>query len=161
MHSPKDECAGSMPLPAIDLNHHSPFGGKQMKIAVTATGTGLDAPASPIFGRSQYMALVETGTMECESLANPAISAPGGAGIQAAQFLAGHGVQALVTGNIGPNAFQVFNAANIPVYLFNGSTVREAVQAFTSGELSETQGPSARSHSGMGGGRGRGQGRRR
>jgi predicted Fe-Mo cluster-binding NifX family protein len=134
-----------------------------MKIAVSASGEGLDAPASPVFGRSPYMALIETDTMDCETLANPAISAAGGAGIQAAQFLASHGAQALVTGNVGPNAFQVFAAANIPVYLFSGSTVREAVEAFTKGELTQASGPSARSHSGLGGGggQGRGQGRRR
>lgn len=129
-----------------------------MKIAITATGEGLDAPASPIFGRSQYLVLVETDTMECETLSNPAISAAGGAGIQAAQFLANRGVQALVTGNVGPNAFQVFNAANIPVYLYSGANVREAAKAFTKHELTEASGPSARSHSGMGGGSGRGHG---
>ena len=66
-----------------------------MKIAVSATGEGLDAPASPIFGRSQYLALIETDTMACETLANPAISAAGGAGIQAAQFLASHSITVL------------------------------------------------------------------
>jgi predicted Fe-Mo cluster-binding NifX family protein len=128
-----------------------------MKIAVTATGQGLDAPASPIFGRSQYMVLVDTDTMESETLDNPAVSASGGAGIQAAQFLVNHGVQALLTGNVGPNAFQVFSAAQVPVYLFTGSSVRQAVEAFDKGELSPSTGPSARSHSGMGGGRGRGR----
>jgi predicted Fe-Mo cluster-binding NifX family protein len=132
-----------------------------MKIAVSASGEGLDAPASPIFGRSSYLILVETDTMDCESLPNPAIAASGGAGIQAAQFLAGHGVQALVTGNVGPNAFQVLDAAKIPVYLSDGSSVRQAVEAFVGGELNQATGPSARSHSGLGGGtRGRGQGRR-
>ena len=134
-----------------------------MKIAVSASGKGLDAPASPIFGRSQFYVLVDTDTMDCKTLANPAISAAGGAGIQAAQFLASNDAQALVSGNVGPNAFQVFAAANIPVYLFSGATVREAVEAFTKGELAQASGPSARSHSGLGGGggRGHGQGRRR
>jgi predicted Fe-Mo cluster-binding NifX family protein len=131
-----------------------------MKIAVTATAEGLDAGASPIFGRSQYIVLVDTDTLESETLPNPAISASGGAGIQAAQFLVGRGIQALVTGNVGPNAFQVLDAANTPVYLYHGDTVRGAVQAFTNGELTQATGPSARSHSGMGGGRGHGQGRR-
>ena len=133
-----------------------------MKIAITATDEGLDAPASPIFGRSQYLVLVETDTMDSKSLPNPAISAAGGAGIQAAQFLTSHSVQALVTGNVGPNAYQVLHAANVPVYLYNGPTVRQAVSAFVGGELTEARGPSARSHSGLGGsGRGHGQGRRR
>jgi predicted Fe-Mo cluster-binding NifX family protein len=134
-----------------------------MRIVVTATGEGLDAPASPIFGRSAYFSLVDTESLDCESLSNPAVGASGGAGIEAAQFLAGHGVQAIVTGNVGPNAFQVLNAAEIPVYLTKSSTVRQAVDAFVKGELSQTRGPSARSHSGtggIGGGRGLGQGRR-
>lgn len=131
-----------------------------MKIAVTATSTGLDAPASPIFGRSAYLVLVDTETFECESLPNPAVGASGGAGVEAAQFLIRHGVQALVTGNIGPNAFQVFSAAQIPVYTYDGSSVRAAVQAYLDGELNAVSGPSARAHSGTGGGRGRGQGRR-
>ena len=133
-----------------------------MKIAVSATGEGLDASSSPIFGRSQYLVLVETDTLGCESLPNPAISASGGAGIQAAQFLVGHGVQALVTGNVGPNAFQVFSAAQIPVYLYDGSNVRQAVEAFVEGELAEASGPTTRSHSGLGGSnaRGHGQGRK-
>jgi predicted Fe-Mo cluster-binding NifX family protein len=107
------------------------------------------------------MVLVDTDTMEYETLSNPAISAAGGAGIQAAQFLANHGVEALVTGNVGPNAFQVFSAADIPVYLYSGPSVRQAVDAFVKGELSPASGPSARSHTGIGGGRGHGQGRRR
>jgi predicted Fe-Mo cluster-binding NifX family protein len=134
----------------------------QMKIAVTATGAGLDAPASPIFGRSAYLVLVETETMDAESLPNPAVSASGGAGIEAAQFLAGHGVQAIVTGNVGPNAFQVLSAAQIPVYLYKGPTVQQAVETFVKGELTQTHGPSARSHSGAAGlGGGRGQARSR
>ena len=133
-----------------------------MKIVVTATGQGLDAPASPIFGRSAYFVLVDTESMDCESLSNPAVGASGGAGIQAAQFLSGHAVHAIVTGNVGPNAFQVLSAAQIPVYLTKGATVRQAVEAFAKGELSQTDSPSARSHSGTGGrGGGGGMGQRK
>ena len=121
----------------------------------------LEAPASQIFGRCPMYILVDTETMEFEAIANPAVSAGGGAGIQAAQFVVGRGAQAVVTGNAGPNAFGVFQAAGVPVYLFGGGTVREAIEAYKEGTLSPASGASVSAHTGMGRGRGRGLGRRR
>jgi predicted Fe-Mo cluster-binding NifX family protein len=126
-----------------------------MKIAVTANGTDLDAPASPVFGRCPTYILVDTETMQYEAIANPALSAGGGAGVQAAQYVVERGAQAVVTGNVGPNAFGVFQASGIPVYLFKGETVRQAVDAFKAGQLSPTGGASVASHTGLGRGRGR------
>ena len=131
-----------------------------MKLVVTANGKGMDAPTSPFFGRCPWYVLVETETLECETIANPAQSAAGGAGIQAAQYLVGQGVQAVVSGNVGPNAFQVLNAAGIPVYLSAEGTVRQAVENFQAGQLETTSAPTAPSHIGLGG-RGRGSGRGR
>ena len=134
-----------------------------MKLAVTANGTDLDAQASPIFGRCPTYIFVDTETMAFEAVENPAIGAPGGAGIQAAQFVVERGAQAVVSGNIGPNAFGVLPSAKLPVYVFRGGTVREAVEAYKSGELTVSGGASAKAHAGMGMasgiGRGRGMGR--
>ena len=124
-----------------------------MKIAVTANGTDLDAPASPVFGRCSTYILVDTETMQYEALANPAVASGGGAGIQAAQFIVEHGAEAVVTGNVGPNALGVFNAAGIPVYLNKGGTVRQAVQAYQEGLLSSTSDATVSAHAGMGRGR--------
>jgi predicted Fe-Mo cluster-binding NifX family protein len=129
-----------------------------MRVVVTASGTGLDATASPVFGRCPMYVFVDTETMEFETLENPAISAPGGAGIQAAQFVVEHGAHAVLTGNTGPNAFNVLQSANVPVYLLSGGTVREAVKAHMAGELPITGAASAQSHAGMPGWR---MGRRR
>ena len=130
-----------------------------MKIAVTTNGKDLDAPISPIFGRCSTYILVDTETMEFEALENPAIGAPGGAGIQAAQYIVNRGAQAVVTGNVGPNAFGVLQAANIPVYLFEGTTVRQAVEAYNAGQLTAIAGASSPAHVGMGRGMGRRRGR--
>jgi len=121
-----------------------------MRIVVTADGAGLEAPASPILGRCASYVFVDTESMQWEALENPARSASGGAGIQAAQFIIERGAQAVVTGQVGPNAMDVFQAAGVPVYLFSGGTVGEAVAAFRAGKLPPAQ-P---------GGRGRGQGGR-
>jgi predicted Fe-Mo cluster-binding NifX family protein len=129
-----------------------------MKIVVSANGADLDAPASPVFGRCPTYVFVDTDSMELESVENPAINAAGGAGIQAAQFVVECGAQAVVTGNMGPNAFNVFQSAGVPIYLFGGGTVREAVEAFKSGELQSIADANVQAHAGMGMGRGMGRG---
>jgi predicted Fe-Mo cluster-binding NifX family protein len=96
--------------------------------------------------------------MDFEAVDNPALSAGGGAGVQAAQFVIERGAEAVVSGNVGPNAFGVFRAASVPVYVFGGGTVRQAVDAYKAGQLSEVSGASVPSHTGMGRGRGRGRG---
>jgi predicted Fe-Mo cluster-binding NifX family protein len=125
-----------------------------MRIAVTSDGAGLDAPASPVFGRCPSYLFVDTETLLWEAVDNPARGAPGGAGIQAAQFVIERGAQAVVTGQVGPNATGVFQAAGVPVYLFSSGTVREAVAAFQAGTLPLAQaGSRGRGKGGGGGGR--------
>jgi predicted Fe-Mo cluster-binding NifX family protein len=131
----------------------------QMKIVVTANGADLEAPASPIFGRCPVYIFVDTETMEFEAVENPAINAPGGAGIQAAQFVVERGARAVVTGNVGPNAFNVFQSAGVPIYPFGGGTVREAAEAFRVGELQSIADANVQAGMGMGGGRRMGMGR--
>jgi predicted Fe-Mo cluster-binding NifX family protein len=128
-----------------------------MRIALTANGADLDAPISPIFGRCSTYIFVDTETMQYEAIANPAVSAGGGAGVQAAQFVIERGAQAVVTGNVGPNAFGVFRAGGIPVYLFKEGTVQQAVRAYKAGRLAPVADATVSAHAGMG----RGMGRRR
>jgi predicted Fe-Mo cluster-binding NifX family protein len=121
-----------------------------MRIAVSAQGDGLDAPSSPVFGRCPTYVFVDTETLDHESAPNPAMSQGSGAGTQAAQFVVNHGAQAVLTGNLGPNAFDVFQAAGVPGYLIPAGTVRQAVEAFMAGELQPMAGASAAPHSGAG-----------
>jgi predicted Fe-Mo cluster-binding NifX family protein len=120
-----------------------------MKIAVSANGVDLEAPASPIFGRAPNFLVVDTETMDFDTLGNPALGAAGGAGVQASQFVVEHGAEAVVSGNVGPNAFDVLQAAGVPVYLFDGGTVRQAVEAFDAGKLQSIGGATAPHHAGM------------
>jgi predicted Fe-Mo cluster-binding NifX family protein len=130
-----------------------------MKIAVSSQGDTLDSPASPVFGRCPTYLFVEPETMEFEAVPNPAMSQGGGAGIQAAQFVVNQGANAVLSGNLGPNAFDVLQAAGVPGYLVAGGTVRQAVEAYKAGQLQPMGGPNVRAHSGMrGGGRGMGRG---
>ena len=130
-----------------------------MKIVVSAQGDSLEAPASPVFGRCPTYLFVDTETMDFEVVPNPAMNQGGGAGIQAAQFVTNHGAQAVLTGNLGPNAFNVLQAAGVPGYLVSEGSVRQAVEAFKAGQLQSMAGANVAAHAGMGGGMGRGMGR--
>ncbi|HPQ41169.1 MAG TPA: NifB/NifX family molybdenum-iron cluster-binding protein, partial [bacterium] len=74
-----------------------------MKIAVTSTGTTLDDRVDPRFGRCPYFLVIDTETLEAETLENPNVALGGGAGIQSAQAMAQRDVKAVLTGNCGPN----------------------------------------------------------
>lgn len=130
-----------------------------MRIIVSAEGETLDAPASPVFGRCPVYILVDSETMEHEAVPNPAMNQGGGAGIQAAQFVVERGAQAVLTGHLGPNAFDVLTAAGIPGYLVPEGTVRQAVEAFKAGRVQPMGGANVAAHAGMGGGAGLGAGR--
>jgi predicted Fe-Mo cluster-binding NifX family protein len=127
-----------------------------MKIAVSATAPHLDADLDPRFGRCQYLLVVDSESMEFEAIENPAITASGGAGIQAAEVVARQGVGAVITGECGPNAYQVLSSAGITVLTGASGTVRDMVGAFKRGELSPisaaSTGPGAGMRGGMGGG---------
>jgi predicted Fe-Mo cluster-binding NifX family protein len=146
-----------------------------MKVAVSATGTDLNAQVDPRFGRCAYFIIVDTDTMAFEAIQNPYITAGGGAGIQSAQLVANKGAQAVLTGNCGPNAFQTLSAAGVQVITGVSGTVGEAVERYKSGQFQPTAqanvpeyfGAGARSHPenrggtrqpGMGRGMGRGGG---
>lgn len=106
-----------------------------MKIAVSAHGAGLDSGVDLRFGRCQYLTVVDTETMDYDSFVNPSVSASGGAGVQAASFVADKGIHAVVTGNIGPNAQEVLSSAGIRMFTGASGTVREVVEEFKAGRL--------------------------
>lgn len=124
-----------------------------MKIAITATDKNLNASVDPRFGRCKYFLIIDSETKAFESINNQAMQAQGGAGIKAAQAMVNHGVDAVVTGNIGPNAFDTLSAAHIRVFTNASGTVEQALQQWSKGALSETQKSTVGSHAGMQGGR--------
>jgi predicted Fe-Mo cluster-binding NifX family protein len=130
-----------------------------MKICVSAAAGSIDAQVDPRFGRCSYFVIVDSEIMSFESLPNAASGAGSGAGIQAAQIITRKGAKVLITGNVGPNAFQVLSAAGIKIVTGAIGTVRDVVEKYKSGELRETGAPTVGGHFGMGMGRGRGRGR--
>jgi len=120
-----------------------------MKICITSEGGNLDSKVDPRFGRCQYFIIADTDTLEFEAVRNPNIESMGGAGIQSAQLVASKQIKAVVTGNVGPNAFQTLQAAGIEVFTGASGTVKEAIEKYKKGEFKAASSPSVGSKSGM------------
>ncbi len=129
-----------------------------MKIAISATGADLEAEVDPRFGRCSYFIIVDPDTMKFESFENPSVAAGGGAGISTAQIIAGKGVQVVLTGNCGPNAYQVLSAAGVKVIIGVSGKVGDAIQDYKAGRLKASSQPNVAAHSGMGRGKWGGMG---
>jgi predicted Fe-Mo cluster-binding NifX family protein len=136
------------------------FEEEKMKIAISASQPNLDADVDPRFGRCQCFVIVELETMEFEGIENPNAGAAGGAGASTAQFIAGQGVQAVITGSIGPNAYRVLSAARIEMLSGASGKVRDAIEAYNSGQLQTGSQPGLGQGVGRGTGQGIGQGMR-
>lgn len=122
-----------------------------MKIIVTATENNLDAPVDPRFGRCQYFIIVNPETLDYNAQENDQKNAIGGAGVQAAQTVANAQVDAVVTGSVGPNAFETLKAANVKIFTGATGTVKDAIEAFVQGSLQETDMSTVGPHHGIGG----------
>jgi len=120
-----------------------------MKICVTSQGENLDSQVDPRFGRCQYFVFVDTEILESEAIQNPNVEATGGAGIQSGQLMVSKGVKVVLTGNVGPNAFQTLQAAGVDIFTGVSGTVKEAVERYKKGEFKLTQKPSVGSKFGM------------
>ncbi len=108
-----------------------------MILILTSQQGTLDSPVEARFGRSPWFIRYDTETKQWEAFQNPGVNESGGAGIAAAQFAVNQKANAVISGNFGPNAAQVFQKANIDMYLFSGdiSSVSQAIEKMQQGKL--------------------------
>jgi len=118
-----------------------------MKVAVTAEGPEQTSAVDTRFGRAKCIIVVDTDTGQAQVHDNKVnLNAVQGAGIQTGQNVANLGVDAVITGNVGPNAYKTLAAGNVRVFLASGGSVEQAVAAFERGELQEVQQANVEGH---------------
>ena len=117
-----------------------------MKIAITAESPDLEARIDPRFGRAAGFVVIDPDTMAYDYVDNGASQVMvKGAGIQAAEILAGTGAVVLLTGFVGPKAFQALSAVGVAIGQdLENLTVREAVQNFRDGKIVFADVPNSR-----------------
>jgi predicted Fe-Mo cluster-binding NifX family protein len=113
-----------------------------MKIIITATSPTLDSEVDPRFGRGAYLLMINTATLDWQAYPNPGVTASGGAGIQAAQFVTSQKAEAVISGDFGPHVYEALQATGIAMLLFgNCRTARQAIESFKAGQLQEVGAP--------------------
>ena len=134
-----------------------------MKLCITAAGNDLSAPTDASFGRAPWFIFIDTDSQATEAVLNASINAGHGAGIAAAQTMSDHGVEAVLTGRLGPKAQNALGAAEIGMYEGLGQgTVQAALEQFRTGAYAPTQkGSGQGQRCGSGAGKGQGKGRLR
>ncbi|SFR86511.1 NifB/NifX family molybdenum-iron cluster-binding protein [Anaeromicropila populeti] len=117
-----------------------------MKIVVSTTGKSSEDMLDKRFGRSEYFYIYDTETEQAVVLENEGAKAGGGAGIAAANQVIEEGVQVIITGNLGPNAFELVEKAGMKAYSCGVMPVDSAIELFQKGELSEINLPGMAHH---------------
>ncbi|MGB9765748.1 MAG: NifB/NifX family molybdenum-iron cluster-binding protein [Candidatus Saccharicenans sp.] len=84
-------------------------------ICFTSKGPDLDSELEEAFGRAPYFIFIDPKTLKFEAYNNEAVNLAHGAGIQSGQLMAEKGVTVLFTGQVGPNARRVLEAAGIQI----------------------------------------------
>lgn len=132
------------------LSLSNQYKGKTMEIIIALEqDNGLESKISTIFGRCPFFMVIDPQTKVFSIEENPAKNASGGAGVQAAQWVANKNPSALISGNLGPKAHDVLAAANISVYKYDSGNIADTLKAFTNKELTSLLEPNVDAHSGM------------
>jgi len=118
-----------------------------VKIALTSQGKELSSEVDLRFGRAKWLIVVDTESGDLQAYDNAVnLNAAQGAGIQTGQNIANLGVEAVITGNVGPNAFKTLSAAGIKIFLAETQTVQEAIDLFKAGKLREVDNANVEGH---------------
>jgi len=118
-----------------------------VKIAITAQGEELSSEIDLRFGRAKWIIVADTETGDFAAHDNVVnLNAVQGAGIQTGQNIANLNVEAVITGNVGPNAFKTLNAAGVKIFLAERQTVENAINSFKEGNLKEVDQANVEGH---------------
>jgi len=121
-----------------------------MKIAISSTGENLESEVDIRFGRCNYFLIIELNDKKIKSfkaIKNTGKDQVGGAGITASEIVANQKVDAVISVNLGPRAFSVFEQFEIKIYQGEGK-IKKVVQEFLEGKLKELTNATGPQHQG-------------
>ncbi len=116
---------------------------KTMRVAITSMGRDLESLVSPSFGQSPFILVVDidesTKNYDVAEVIQNTYLYSGGRGVMLAQLLLGKNISALITGNVGGNAYTLLKQNGIRILNGVGLTVRNAIEKFLRNELNELE----------------------
>ena len=106
-----------------------------MRIALSAAGSKKEDLLDRRFGRCEYFQIYDTVTKEFRSISNQGALSGGGAGIAAANQILEEQADVIITGSLGPNAYEIINKAEIGTFCYEAIPVYQAIERFLRNEL--------------------------
>lgn len=107
-----------------------------MKIVISATGRDIESNIDATFGRCTFFLIVDTKTKDVKALPNTARDHPDKVGVFAGQIVANEGIDAVITSDVGPLAFETLEQYGIKMYQAKGK-INDAIRQLEEGKLSE------------------------
>lgn len=118
-----------------------------MKIGISSRGKTLDSLLDERFGRCEYFLIYDTKDKQSSVLENKGQLAQGGAGIKTAQQLIDEKVDVIITGHLGPNAYELIDKSGIKAYECKTTTINLAIEKLENDELLEIREAGSAHHS--------------
>ena len=111
-----------------------------MKIAVSAIGDNLNAKVDRRFGRCPWFLFIDTESLEYEAVENKGANAASGAGTACAQLMLDKEVEAVISGQVGPNAYEVLKQGGVKIFIAHQDiSIRDAVDKYKNNELKQME----------------------
>jgi predicted Fe-Mo cluster-binding NifX family protein len=108
-----------------------------MKVLLATDDKSLNSHIAKRFGHAEYYLIVDTETMNIETIKNPGHDDDH----SIIREIAEEGVKIFVVGNIGPHAFNIINALGLKVMLARRITASEAINKLKNNKLKSLNAP--------------------
>ena len=111
-----------------------------MKIAIGATGRGLDSNIDVKFERCRFFLILDIEKNSLLPVENKTKDRPREIGGTVGQLIANEGIDTVITSDIGPSAFDIFKRHGIKIYQTKG-IIEDAIRHLKEGNLEEITKP--------------------
>ena len=107
-----------------------------MKVVISSTGKTLDDKTHELFGRCDFLIVFDSEIKEAKAVKNENKDSESGAGIGCAQVVFDEGASVVISGKVGPKAYEVLQQAGVDIFLtLPGIPVSHALRKYKAGSL--------------------------
>jgi len=109
-----------------------------MKVVISSMAYGLDSLVVANFGSCSRFVIADPDSGKYETLPNPVMEKNGDVGAQAAEFVSYLEADEVIGCSFDRSAYEALKAKGIKVFSACGQTVKEAMENYRQGNLSQT-----------------------
>ena len=111
-----------------------------MKTAISATGDNLNVNVEEQFGRCSWFLFVDLESLQFEAVENKNADAVSGAGTACAQLVLKKGVDAVIAGKVGPNAYEALKQGGLKIFIApQNISIQEAIDKCKKNKLEQME----------------------